>query len=271
MAIPKVIHYCWYGNGPKPDCFEKCYASWKKYAPDYEIMEWNESNTNIQDHPFMRQAYEAKKYAFVSDVARLKILYDYGGIYLDTDVELRQPLDDLLGYSMFFFFNTGDEINTGLGFGAEKMQKTLAVLLADYDTMEFSLDTYKSIACTKVNTANLCRSEPGFEPVNRTQILNNHAYLSSYDYSKFALHLYAFSWKNEDDQKADRFKKKNIRFFGLRRFLRNPKIFDFFREHKLRRLGRIYRLCVYDILDNGLIYYGYRLLQKTRKALRKAK
>lgn len=80
MSIPKIIHYCWYGNGEKPDCFEKCYASWKKYAPDYEMIEWNESNTDMEAYAFMKQAYEAKKYAFVSDIARLKAVHDRGGI-----------------------------------------------------------------------------------------------------------------------------------------------------------------------------------------------
>ena len=84
--IPKVIHYCWFGGNPKNEVIEKCIDSWKRYCPDYKIIEWNESNYNIVKHPFMKKAYDAKKWAFVSDYARVDILNQYGGVYLDTDV-----------------------------------------------------------------------------------------------------------------------------------------------------------------------------------------
>ena len=87
MSIPKIIHYCWFGDGPISPESRKCMESWKKYCPDYKIIEWNEQNFDISQNRYAQQAYEAKKYAFVSDYVRLAVLYEYGGIYLDTDVE----------------------------------------------------------------------------------------------------------------------------------------------------------------------------------------
>ena len=86
MSIPKIIHYCWFGGGPIGEADRKCMESWKKYCPDYKIIEWNEQNFEISANRYAQQAYEAKKYAFVSDYARLAVVYEYGGIYLDTDV-----------------------------------------------------------------------------------------------------------------------------------------------------------------------------------------
>ena len=86
--IPKIIHYCWFGRGEKPELAKKCIASWKKFCPDFEIREWNEDNCDYLAMPFMAEAYAAKKYAFVSDVMRLAVLEQYGGVYFDTDVEV---------------------------------------------------------------------------------------------------------------------------------------------------------------------------------------
>ena len=84
--IPKIIHYCWFGRKPLPELASKCIASWKKFLPDYEIKEWNEDNFDVNQIPYTDQAYKSKKYAFVSDYARFKIMYENGGIYFDTDV-----------------------------------------------------------------------------------------------------------------------------------------------------------------------------------------
>ena len=94
--IPKIIHYCWFGRNPLPESAVKCINSWKKYFPDYEIKEWNEDNFEVNIIPYTREAYEAKKYAFVSDYARMWILYHHGGLYFDTDVEVVKPLDDII-------------------------------------------------------------------------------------------------------------------------------------------------------------------------------
>ena len=95
-SIPKIIHYCWFGRSPLPELAKKCIASWRKYFPDYEIKEWNEDNFDVNSILYTSQAYQAKKYAFVSDYARFWILYMYGGLYFDTDVEVIRPMDDII-------------------------------------------------------------------------------------------------------------------------------------------------------------------------------
>ena len=104
--IPKIIHYCWFGRNPLPELALKCIASWKKYMPDYEIKEWNEDNFDVNIIPYTAEAYAQKKYAFVSDYARFWILYRYGGIYFDTDVEVIRPIDDIIARGNFMGFET---------------------------------------------------------------------------------------------------------------------------------------------------------------------
>lgn len=99
--IPKIIHYCWFGSNPLPESAKKCIASWRKFLPDYEIKEWNESNYDVHKIPYIHEAYEAKKYAFVSDYARFDILYHFGGIYFDTDVQVIKPMDDIIAKGPF--------------------------------------------------------------------------------------------------------------------------------------------------------------------------
>ena len=99
--IPKIIHYCWFGRNPLPEMAVKCIESWKKYLPDYEIKEWTEDNFDITVNTYVEEAYYMKKYAFVSDFARFWVLYNYGGIYFDVDVELLKPIDDILAKGPF--------------------------------------------------------------------------------------------------------------------------------------------------------------------------
>ncbi len=100
--IPRIIHYCWFGGTPLPKSARRCIASWRKFLPDYEIREWNESNVDVNSLPYMAEAYAAKKYAFVSDVVRFQAMYEQGGLYFDTDVEVIRPLDDVLARGPFF-------------------------------------------------------------------------------------------------------------------------------------------------------------------------
>ena len=102
--IPKTIHYCWFGHGEMSPMMKKCIRSWKKYCPDYEIIEWNEDNFAIDSTVWTKEAYDAKKYAFVADYVRLKVLYEYGGVYLDTDQELIKPIDIFMRHQCFMGF-----------------------------------------------------------------------------------------------------------------------------------------------------------------------
>lgn len=154
MSIPKVIHYCWFGKGNMPALSEKCIESWKKYCPEYEIICWNEDNFDINQNRYAREAYEAGKWAFVSDYVRLKVLYEQGGIYLDTDVELIRPLDGLIQEMGYMGFDDKGIVSTGLGFACEKGNQLIGALLKDYDHIPFVLPdgTYDMTPCPDRNT-----------------------------------------------------------------------------------------------------------------------
>ncbi len=140
MSIPKVIHYCWVGGNKKPKSVKKCIKSWKKYCPDYQIIEWNESNLDIHINKFAERAYAEKAWGFVPDFFRLWIVYNYGGIYLDTDVQIIKNFDPLLQHKAFVGIEKAvwlseNTINLGLGFGAEKEHPFIKEHLEFYETI----------------------------------------------------------------------------------------------------------------------------------------
>ena len=157
MSIPKVIYYCWFGRGKLPALAEKCINSWKKYCPEYDIVCLCEDNFDIAENRYAREAYEAKKWAFVSDYARLKVLYEHGGIYLDTDVELIKPLDELIKDTGYMGFDDKGIVATGLGFACEKGNPLIGAFLKDYDDIPFVLPdgTYDMTPCPDRNTETL--------------------------------------------------------------------------------------------------------------------
>lgn len=133
MVIPKKIHYTWFGDDPMPDLYKKCIDTWKIFCPEYEIIEWNMKNYDISKHPYMRDAFRCKKYSYVGDYARLDILYEQGGIYLDVDVELIRSLDTLLYNTAYFGFQDSCYVNLGHGFGAVKDFPLVRELRDAYD------------------------------------------------------------------------------------------------------------------------------------------
>lgn len=141
--IPKVIHYCWFGRNPLPPLAKKCIASWKKYLPDYEIKEWNEDNFDVNMLPYTKEAYEAKKYAFVSDFARFWILYNYGGIYFDTDVEVIKNMDHIIARGNFMgcefdgSYENRIRVAPGLGLGTEARHPIYEELIGIYKNSHF--------------------------------------------------------------------------------------------------------------------------------------
>lgn len=214
--IPKVIHYCWFGRNPKPDLALKCMKSWKKYCPDYEIIEWNEDNFDISACPlYVRQAYAEKRWAFVTDYVRLKVVYDHGGIYLDTDVELRKPLTPLLDCHAYFGFEEGHRVNTGLGFGAEAGVPILRELIADYQEIPFIKEdgSYDLEPCPSRNTKIFLRH--GLRLEDSMQVLEGNIrilptiYLCPLSYSTkkrqhssltISIHWFTASWKSEEEK-----------------------------------------------------------------------
>lgn len=172
--IPKIIHYCWFGRGEKPKLVKKCIASWKKYCPDYEIIEWNEDNFDINSNLYVRQAYENGKFAFVSDYARLYAMYTYGGIYMDTDVEVVRSLDEFLVHKAFSGFESENDIQTGI-MGCEKGFTFFNTLLSYYDDKSFIDENGKMDTTTNVKTITNILSKNGFEINGKYQVANDFA------------------------------------------------------------------------------------------------
>lgn len=152
--IEKKIHYCWFGGKELPKDAKKCIKSWKNKCPDYEIVKWDESNFDINCCEFVKEAYKNKAWAFVSDYARLKIIYEFGGIYLDTDVEILKNFDDLLESDCFLAQQQdGHYIATGLGFGASKGNYIIKEMLDCYNSIIFKNDRRDDFACPILNTS----------------------------------------------------------------------------------------------------------------------
>ena len=208
MSIPKVIHYCWFGRGELPKLARMCIKSWKKYCPDYQIICWNEDNFDLTQNQYLQEAYQAKKWAFVSDYARLKVIHDHGGIYLDTDVELLKPLDDLLTSGGFMGYDEKGIVATGLGFGAEKGNPIVAEFLKDYEGLSFVKPdgSYDLTPCPDRNTAALKRLGMDPDPAGGTfmgMTFYPREYFCPMDYytgkksvtrSTYSIHHYCASW-----------------------------------------------------------------------------
>lgn len=150
--IPKKVHYVWVGGKDKPKNIKKCMKTWGKYLEDYEIIEWNESNFDIESHPFVKEAYKAKKWAYVSDYIRAYVIYNEGGIYLDTDVILLDNFDKFLNHQAFVGFENFDHPFTAV-FGAEKRHPLLKTILNYYDnlnTYNFDFNSNNTISVSKI-------------------------------------------------------------------------------------------------------------------------
>ncbi|MDE6152189.1 MAG: glycosyl transferase [Prevotella sp.] len=171
--MPKIIHYCWFGRNPLPPQAERCIASWRKYLPDHEIKEWNENNFDVNIIPYTSEAYKAGKYAFVSDYARFWILYKYGGIYFDTDVEVIRSLDDILGKGCFMGYetdpnvkgNNGGSVNPGLGLGVSRELSLVKKMLDMYEGRHFVYEQVMKNQITVVHIATQVLLECGLRPV----------------------------------------------------------------------------------------------------------
>ena len=167
--IPKIIHYCWFGKNPLPELAQKCIASWKKYLPDYKIKEWNEENYDVRKIPSTAQAYDAKKYAFVSDYARFDILYQYGGLYFDTDVEVIKPLDEILKRGAFAGVERAGSLNAGLGLASPAASPIYKEILDSYKNSSFIKDDGSIDLTTVVTRVSDIFKKHGFTDKNEIQ------------------------------------------------------------------------------------------------------
>ena len=151
--IPKIIHYCWFGRGEKPELAQKCIASWKKFCPDYEIIEWNEDNFDLNCNDYVRYCYANKKWAFLSDYVRLAVVNEHGGLYFDTDVEVLKAPDELLKFQAFYGFESDTAVNTGQGFGTVANHPIMASMLQQYLAIKpDEQGQFPLTPCPKLNT-----------------------------------------------------------------------------------------------------------------------
>ena len=251
QKIPKVIHYFWFGHNPKPKLIQKCIASWKKNCPDYEIKEWNEDNFDITLCDYMREAYEAKKWGFVPDYARLWVLYHYGGFYLDTDVELIKSLDSLRNNKTFFASEDNHYINTGLGFGSVKGAPILKHIYEEYDNLHFKLPDGSLATDTPspiIQTASIEGFLKGFKMTDSVQNIDGvvfypKEYFCPFDYNTrrmhktkntIGIHHFAASWTS----KKTKLKYYLINVPKTRLYQRTIKILGEERYNKLRRRNK---------------------------------
>lgn len=234
--IPKVIHYCWFGGNPLPKSAQKCIASWRKYLPDYEIKEWNESNFDVNIIPYTAEAYKAKKYAFVSDYARFWILYKYGGLYFDTDVEVIKNMDDIIAKGPFMGCENeakagasseqlgvtsglGLGVNPGLGLGVNPGLGLYWEILDIYKDKHYILPdgTYSRETVVTITTDLLCKY--GLKNISDIQVVAGvliypKEYFCPKDYKTgilelsertVSIHHYDASWHSEWEKIEEQF------------------------------------------------------------------
>lgn len=211
--IPPIIHYCWFGPNPKSELAKKCIESWKKYCPDYELREWNENNFDINLFDYTKEAYEERKWAFITDVVRLYALINYGGIYMDTDVEVLKPLDSLLSYSAVSGFESNKQIPTGL-MACEKGNCMFAEFLEDYTNAHFKRKDGSLDITTNVTRITKVCLRYGLVQNNTLQTVNGFTllpkeYLCPKDLitkelklteNSFTIHHFDGSWKDDAEK-----------------------------------------------------------------------
>lgn len=231
--IPSTIHYCWFGKGKKSKLMCNCMKTWRKYFPDYDIIEWNENNFDINCNDYVREAYKSKKYAFVSDYARLYVLYNYGGIYFDTDIEVVKRFDNIITNRDIYGFEKKDLIMTGVMI-ARKKSEIIKQFLEIYDSLKFLNDngTYNMIpnTCrlTEILKANglVCNGE--------RQILENNIaevypveFFCAYDMynshfipneNTFTIHHYDGSWTSKKEKILKNFKRLISNVIGIKKY-----------------------------------------------------
>ncbi|MCH5238146.1 MAG: glycosyl transferase [Muribaculaceae bacterium] len=236
--IPKIIHYCWFGGNPLPSKAKKCIESWKEYFPEYEIKEWNESNFDFKSVPYARDAYESRKFAFVSDYARFWILYNFGGIYFDTDVKVIKSFDDILARGPFMgrelTIEEADRIgtigvNAGLGLGCYSHHPFYKEMVELYNSLDFKNKDNESQPKTVVEYVSEKLMEVGLKNTGAIQIIED-IYIYPSDYfcpispvdmkmrktgNTHSIHEFSASWIPPKRRKILRFGKKYPRIMRV--------------------------------------------------------
>lgn len=218
--IPKIIHYCWFGGKPLGEEEKKCIASWKKYFPDYEIKLWNEDNYNVNKIPYIEQAYRERKYAFVSDYARFDILYQYGGIYFDTDVEVIKPMDAIIQNGSYMgcevSMNHTVAVAAGLGMAVEAGNDFFREVLQYYQKLKFYVSGEQTNQTVVTNVTSLLKKR-GLKNTKKIQKVGNimiypPEYFCPMNYmtneiriteNTYTIHHYSASWLSDEERKKN--------------------------------------------------------------------
>lgn len=255
-GIPKVIHYFWFGKNPETDLMKKCKNSWKKYCPDYEIKRWDESNFDVNMCSYVKEAYDAHKWAFVSDYARFYILNKYGGVYLDTDVELIKSIDSIVNAGPFFACENEsfDSIAPGLGMATEKNNKLYERVIQDYNNSHFKMKNglYDEMPVGKRIVDKFLLKDglkniSGIQNVDGIKIYPND-YFCPFNFltgklnitaNTVAIHHYASSWWTKEDKFYRKVGQISSTLFGEKAGLRIERIlkvpYSFIK--KVRQIG----------------------------------
>lgn len=240
--IPKIVHYCWFGRNPLPDSAVKCIESWRKYMPDYEIKEWNEDNFDVNIIPYTAEAYSVGKYAFVSDYARFWILYHYGGVYFDTDVEVIKPIDDIVEKGAFMGVEVMCKVvpeelvgypmvAPGLGIGAPSGTEFYKKVLDYYSGIHFLREDGSIISGTVVAHTTKLLVEEGLQKQEGLQHIAGmwiypEDYFNPFDditgrltktENTRSIHWYARTWQKQNPYKLW-LSRMSHRVFGLALF-----------------------------------------------------
>lgn len=253
--MKKYIHYCWFGGNPLPKLAKKCIKSWRKYLPDYEIIEWNEKNVDLEECPFIKEAYENKKWAFVADYARTKAIYEMGGIYFDTDMLITKDISFLLDKETFLGVEDSMMVNAAV-WGASKPKTYFAKRMLDfYKSQEhFDVNNIYKISIPRIITRIL--DEFGFDPsINEVQVLHKNIYIYPRDYfyplsynfknNKFTentcmIHYFDATWIPKNEQ----IEMKLIRKFGAKPVAFALKVYRFLK----RNIKRVIKLCLFPLV-----------------------
>ena len=249
--IPKVIHYCWFGRNPLPESAVKCIESWRKYMPDYEIKEWNEDNFDVNMIPYTTEAYSVGKYAFVSDYARFWVLYHYGGVYFDTDVELIKPIDDIVEKGPFMGIEVMCKVDPvefvgypmvapGLGLGAPAGIEFYKKVLDYYSEQRFLNDDGSIVEGTVVSHMTRLLIREGLQKKSGMQHIAGiwiypEDYFNPFDdltgrlnktENTRSIHWFARSWQKQSPIKMW-LSRMSHRIFGLTLYKLKARLFGF--------------------------------------------
>ena len=228
MSIPKKIHYCWFGGNPLPESALKCIESWKKYCPDYEIIEWNESNFDVNCCAYTKEAYEAKKWAFVSDYARFWILYHEGGVYFDTDVEVIRPINEIINKGSFMGCEKLGRCAPGLGIGCSSDLSIYKEIIDFYQTRHFLKPNGELDLTTVVDYTTDILKKHGWIPSAEIQnvagiTIYTPEYFSPKEYetgkiritkNTYTIHHFDASWRSDDEKMYRKELNKYTRILG---------------------------------------------------------